>query len=407
LRRIAYLVSELPARNHNYLFGEILGLRDAGITVLIASVSRSTKQAKFEADEAERSYCIKDTPLRHVLRCMFLTAIGTPLGFIAGLGYAISLWNIRGVFYFVEAVLLGSWMQQNKLLHVHSHFAAKVALIACKVFPMMSASFTAHGYGEFYSPGRFKLPALIAGARFVRAISHVGRANLMLAAPQNKWDDIVYAPLGVNPEVFYPSGSQGHCPTIRITCVGRIAPEKGQRILILALAELVKGHSHVHLRFVGDGPDKQAMEDLCVHLGIANYVTFDGWTDSKEMVRVYEETDIFAMASLYEGIPVVLMEAMAMQLPCVAPRVGGIAELIHDEISGLLYNPAAQDELIGALRLLIESPDLRVAIGKAARNRVLQKYDIRTNAEMFAEILFAIQPSAVADHLTRRYVKQL
>jgi colanic acid/amylovoran biosynthesis glycosyltransferase len=401
LRRIAYLVSELPAQNHNYLFGEIVGLRDAGITVLVASVRRSTQHRKCEGREVERSYCITDTPLRHVLDCIFLTAVGNPFGFIAGLWYAVSVWNVRGVFYFAEAALLGRWMQQNKLFHVHSHFAAKVALIACKIFPAMSTSFTAHGYGEFYYPARFKLPALIAGARFVRAISHVGRANLMLAAPQNKWGDIVYAPLGVNPKVFCPSRSRPDCPTIRITCAGRIAPEKGQRILIFALAELVKKHCYVHLRLIGDGPDKRAMEDLCVHLGIAKYVTFDGWTDSHEMIGVYDETDIFAMASLYEGIPIVLMEAMAMQLPCVAPRVGGIAELIDDDISGLLYNPAAQDELVSALRLLIESPDLRVAIGKAARKRVLEKYDIRTNAEIFAKVLFAIEPSAsTVDNLT-------
>jgi glycosyltransferase involved in cell wall biosynthesis len=398
LRRIAYLVSEFPAPNHNYLLEEILGLQRAGATVLVASVSPSSQsgshQSELEREHAKRLYCIKSTPLFLALACFLAVAFRTPVRFAAGFGYAIQNWGMRGILYFVEALLLGRWMQRNQLSHVHSHFAATVALIASRIFPEISASFTAHGYGEFYSPAGFKLSAKIAGARFVRAISHIGRANLMLSAPETKWDDIVYAPLGVNPDVFRPIESRIPNPALRITCVGRISPEKGQRLLIEAVAALVKENRNVRLRLVGDGPDRQAMETLCENLGISAVVSFDGWKGADELIQVYAETDVFAMASLYEGIPIVLMEAMAMQLPCVAPRVGGIAELIDNGVSGILYNPTVEAELTHALRHLAESPESRERIGKAAREQVLHKYDIRKNAKKFAGILFAMDNAA-------------
>ena len=388
---LAYLVAEFPAANHNYLLGEIAGLRAAGLDVHVVSVSPSSQppaqQGVLGREEGKRTYYIKATRPWEALACIIATALRRPRRCCAGLWYAFKIGGWRGAFYFAEAVLLGRWMQRNDLSHVHAHFSASVALITAKIFPQIAASFTAHGYGEVYSQSSFTLSKKIMACAFARSISHIGRANLLLAAPPHLWPRIICSPLGITPASFRRVIPRTDALTLRISCVGRLSPEKGNRILLEAVSVLVHQGLALHLRLVGDGPDLKDLQQTAAILGIADHVSFDGWIGSDEMAAMYAETDVVAMASLYEGIPIVLMEAMSMGIPCIAPRVGGIAELIEDGVSGLVFNPAQTEELAAAIRRLAESTGLRMRMGEHARERVLGNYDITANTVNFAKVL--------------------
>src|SRR5215467_4641844 len=152
---LAYLVAEFPAPNHNYLYGEIAGLRAAGLAVHVVSVRRSSQPlARLSValrEEANRTEYLKATSLLSAIFIVFRYAVIHPIRFSAALRFAIKVGGWRGIFYVAEAALLGHWMRRHALRHVHAHFAATVALLAAKLFPEIGASFTAHGYGEFYS----------------------------------------------------------------------------------------------------------------------------------------------------------------------------------------------------------------------------------------------------------------
>jgi colanic acid/amylovoran biosynthesis glycosyltransferase len=388
---LAYLIAEFPAANHNYLLGEIAGLRVAGFTVRVVSVRPSVQpvaqQGVLLREEGERAYCIKSTSRWAAISCMIAVVLRRPRQFCSGLWYAFEIAGGRGVFYFAEAVLLGHWMEQNELSHVHAHFAASVALITAKIFPQIAASFTAHGYGEFYSQSPFTLSKKVRASTFARSISYIGRANLMLAVHPDLWPRIVCSPLGIAPDSLRPTVPTMRAVTLRISCVGRLSPEKGNLILLDAVSILVHQGLALHLRLIGDGPDLTQLQEKAADLRIADHVSFEGWISSSDIMAIYSETDVVAMASLYEGIPIALMEAMSMGIPCVAPRVGGIAELIEDGVSGFVFNPGQTEELAYNIKLLADSTELRTRMGARARERVLRHFDINLNTANFAKTL--------------------
>jgi glycosyltransferase involved in cell wall biosynthesis len=163
-------------------------------------------------------------------------------------------------------------------------------------------------------------------------------------------------------------------------------PSKGLPLLINAVDRLVRQGRSMHLRLVGDGPDRQDLESTIVTRGLEGHVTLEGNCNQDRVQAFYRETDLFVLASFAEGIPVVLMEAMAMELPCVATWITGIPELIRHGIDGWLVPPADEEQLADAIAKLMDDPELRRKLGRSARIRVQEKYDLERNTERLAEI---------------------
>ena len=209
----------------------------------------------------------------------------------------------------------------------------------------------------------------------------------MLSSHRNEWSKLIYVPLGIDAGDFAP-GPQRAIPTSpNILCVGRLAPEKGQALLLEAIAALKSEGRPVHLRLVGDGPDRMWLENRAAELGVASNVEFAGWVDQARLMALYAETDVFVLSSLAEGIPMVLMEAMALQIPCVAPCITGIPELIEHGVDGMLFAVADVEDLTKKIRDLLDSPELCAQIGRQARARVVRDYDMARNTERFAAVL--------------------
>jgi glycosyltransferase involved in cell wall biosynthesis len=178
----------------------------------------------------------------------------------------------------------------------------------------------------------------------------------------------------------------------RILCVGRLVPEKGQTVLLEALAMLSRrGGLNVALTLAGEGPSRQALEKLAQRLGIASRVAFLGAVGQEEIAALYESAAIFCLPSFAEGVPVVLMEAMAMQVPVVSTHITGIPELIEDGCTGLLVAPGRPDRLADALARILGSPQLGRELADRARAKVLSEFDAQNSAgqlrALFAEQL--------------------
>lgn len=392
--RIAYLVSQYPAVNHTYLLREIRGLRAAGVELQVASISSPDRSelSPEEQDEASRTVYIKAQGVPGALRAHLATLFSRPAGYLRGVLFPLRAggghWRrtLDWYFYFVEAIMVGHWMKRNGLDHLHIHFSSSVGLIARKVFPI-TISVSIHGFGEIQAdPVGFRLEEKIAASLFVRAISKHGRSQMMRLCPQQDWEKIEYAPLGVDPSEFRPRGVRpAGCP-FELLCAGRFSPEKGQYVLIAALERLVRESREVRLHLVGDGPDRPGLEGDVKCRGLEGRVVFHGWMDQTGLRRLYETSDTFVLPSFAEGIPVVLMEAMAMEVPCVSTNIAGIPELIGNGAEGLLVAPSDEGELAAAIARLMDDPDLRRRIGTAGRERVLREYDLTRNTRRLADI---------------------
>ncbi len=199
-------------------------------------------------------------------------------------------------------------------------------------------------------------------------------------------------PLGVDTHHYSPFTLQQKTQKKRpftVLCVGRLVPAKGQRILLDACQRLRKNGKDVQLVFVGTGPDEKYLRALASEQGLDDMVLFTGALNQEEVRQWYGKADLFALASFAEGIPVVLMEAMACGVPCISTRITGIPELIRDGIDGLLVSPAQTEELADAIELLMTDDDLRGQLAIAGRRRVQARYEISDNIERLNRIFRA------------------
>lgn len=393
--RLAYLVAQVPAVHHTYLLREIRALRAQGFDVDVASVSGPDRPLSAltpdEADEARRTFYVKSAGLAAVAFAHASTLLRHPARYLAALALPFRLgrghWRktLYYFFYFAEAVLVGRWMERNGLAHAHVHYAANVGLILARIFPA-TVSFTFHGSGEFYDPEGTFLAEKIRHSLFSCAISYYGRSQLMRISGPEQWDKLEITPLGVDTALFAPPPARPPAPPVQVLCVGRLSAEKGHRVLLSAFARVAARGRDARLRFVGNGPERHALEALARELGLSEAVVFEGALNPTELRRVYSQSHIMVLPSFAEGIPVVLMEAMAMQLPCVATQITGIPELIENGVSGLLVPASSDGELAEAMLCLIDSPELRERVGIAARERVVRDYDLATNTARLADV---------------------
>jgi glycosyltransferase involved in cell wall biosynthesis len=160
-------------------------------------------------------------------------------------------------------------------------------------------------------------------------------------------------------------------------------------LLLEAFAELCGRGLSGRLTLVGDGPKRAEFEALAARLGVADRVTFTGAVGQDQIRPIYRSADIFCLPSMAEGLPVVLMEAMAFEVPVIATRAFGIPELIEDGRSGLLVSPGRVDLVVDAIERLLRDPDLRQRIGQEGRRKVLAEFDVNTSARRLREILEA------------------
>ena len=391
--RIAYLVSRYPATNHTFILREIVALRALGFDIQVIAIRGAERPdaAMTDVERAERDRTFAVLPFgMHFLSAHIATAFRNPTAYWKGFLLALKLggYNLRSVLfhliYFSEAVVAGRAARQAGFRHLHSHFSSTVGLIAARIFGLRF-SITLHGPDEFRDTAGFAMRVKVASSAFISTISQYARSQIMLASDPEDWPKIEICRLGVDPVVFLPGPERPEPAVFRVICVGRLAPVKAQRILIQACARLVSSGWQLQLVLVGSGPDSASLRQFVESSGMGQNVVFEGPRNQDEVIALYRNADVFALASFGEGVPVVLMEAMAMEIPCVATWVNGIPELIRDNEEGLLVAPSDVEGLSRAIERLLKNRDLRLRLGQAGRKRVLQDYDLQNNTAALAE----------------------
>lgn len=395
---IAYLVSEYPATSHTFVLKEVLGLRQLGFKIATASINKDNRALSAitaeEKSARDTTYVVKTHGLRGALAAQIWCLCSQPKGYVRGLGAAFkrSLKNprntLQNLFHFAEALMLGRWMKSNDINHLHVHFAtagASVASLVKYIFEI-SLSMTVHGPDEFANVRNEHFDEKVSMADFVVCISHFARSQTMQHSHPAHWNKLDVSRLGVNPKLFAPVNKDPNPKYFSLLCVGRLTPAKGQHLLLCAIAALKTSGEKIQLQLVGDGPDRESLVRQTETLGIADSVTFHGALNHDQVRGLYASSDAFVLPSFAEGIPVVLMEAMASGLPCISTRIAGIPELIDDGESGFLASPSSLDELTDRVRQLIHDPALRNRLAVNGRKRVCESYDLDRNIVGLADL---------------------
>jgi colanic acid/amylovoran biosynthesis glycosyltransferase len=401
--RTAYLVSQYPKLSHAFIEREIRALREIGVEVRTFSVRpAAAAELLTETDRAESAnttalLASKATVVRAVLRLARTHpgALATGLRMALRTGPATVRSRLWQLFYVGEATLLLDQMREAGLHHVHVHLAnngADIARLAVVMGPKIdgdawSWSFSMHGPTEFYSVESFDLAAKVRAASFVACISDFCRSQLMMLVEPEHWDKLAIVHMSVDLD-RYPmlaEKRQGRGGPLRVLFVGRLTPEKAPHVLVEGVSLLPRGS--VELQVIGAGPEKAALERQVARLGLAGVAQILGPRGQDELLEHYEWADVFCLPSFAEGVPVVLMEAMATGLPVVTTHIAGIPELVDDGVNGLLVAPGRSDLIADALGSLAHDGERRERLGEAGRAKVQQGFTPLPNVQALKTLL--------------------
>lgn len=407
-RRVGYLLSRYPAVSHTFFLKEVLGLRQRGVMVEVASVNPPDRLRSelppIEAEEADRTFYVKQFSLLKGMLRVLSVALQHPLAVLRGLAAALQLggWDFKSraftFFYLAEALLVGDWMRRRSLAHLHVHFGgavASVGMLTAKAWKI-SWSLTLHGPDEFFDESHFFLRQKIESASFVICISDFCRSQVARITPGVDDDRLETVRLGVDCASLRPldtedasarqSAGGSTRSVLKLACTGRMVPAKGHRVLLGALALLQESGVEFSCALIGDGPERLFLQEMAQRLRIANRVQFLGAMAHEPTLSALSQADVFVLASFAEGLPVALMEAMALGIPCISTTIAAIPELIHDRENGLLVPPANTAALYEALSRLAIDRELRLRLGGAARATVEAHYNLARNLNSLNEV---------------------
>jgi len=396
---IAYLTGEYPRATDTFIQREVSALRALGIDVMTCSIRKTGAEHLVGVEQREEAkntfYVLKaaKSPLR-LIASHLRAAVLTPYKYFSTLWLALCTGppGVKGrlyqLFYFAEAVILADYLKQCGVIHLHNHIAmasCSVAMLASNVSGI-PFSFTLHGPDIFFEPQRWRLDAKIKKALFVSCISDYCRDQAKGYSDPDCWGKLHIVHCGVETDryaVQQPPDHDNH----HLTFVGRLAAVKGIPVLFEALVRLLPENPNLRVTLIGDGPERAELEYDAQTLGLQDVTTFAGYQSQSDVAVALRETDLFVLPSFAEGVPVVLMEAMASGVAVVATRIAGIPELVEDGVSGLLVPAGDVDALAAALSTLLNDKARRIQMGQAGREKVLAEFNIKHETARLAQIL--------------------
>ncbi len=398
---VAYLINQYPKVSHSFIRTEIRALEEQGVTVERFAVRGWDAEIVDPLDREERErtrYLLRDgaMPLAGATLGALLRRPGRFLSTLAA-AWRLSRGAERGflyhLIYLAEACLMLRWLTRSgAATHVHAHFGSNAVLVALFVRMLGGPpySFTVHGPEEFDKPLQWKLTEKIARAAFVVAITSFCRSQLFRWADAGDWGKIAIVHCAIDPR-FVAARTTPAPANDTLVCVGRLCEQKGQLLLIEAVAALHARGVRVRLVLAGDGEMRPAVERAIAAAGIGAQVTIAGWVNADQITEMLQDARALVLPSFAEGLPVAIMEAMARERPVLSTYIAGIPELVRDGVDGVLIPAGDVQALSGAIaRLLAATPDEIAAIGASARARVLERHDSHTEAAKLAALFAGV-----------------
>jgi colanic acid/amylovoran biosynthesis glycosyltransferase len=402
--KIAYLVNQYPQASQSFIRREIAALEKLpGVTVERFTVRRWDQTLIDPADIAEqqRARVVLDAGGPGLLLASLAALFTRPAAFFHALRLTLrcARRGDRGLLYHLiylaEACVLRKWFARARIDHVHAHFGTNSTTVALLVRALggPAYSFTCHGPEEFDKPESLKLGLKIAHAAFVVAVSEFGRSQLFRWCPNQHWPKIHVVHCGV--DGAFLTGNAASDTDVRqqsrkLVCVGRLAEQKGQLLLVQAAAQLAAEGEDFEILLIGDGPMRGDIERLIDRHHLHDRVGIGGWMTNDQVRQHLLDSRALVLPSFAEGLPVVCMEALALRRPVISTFVAGIPELIEPGVTGWLVPAGAVCPLADAIRSALRAtPEQLRSMGDTGSKRVAAQHDADLEAVRLAQLFRA------------------
>lgn len=395
--RIAYLCNRYPSVSHSFVRREIVGVEAAGHVVDRYTV-RNPGPIVDAGDQTEqlRTTVILAAGAIGLGGALLRVTLHSPRQFVAALVLTISGagWSPKGVVralaYLGEAAWLVERFRKAPVDHLHAHFGTNPTAVARLVRRLGGPpySFTAHGPDEFDRPEALELRAKIADARLVVAISSFGRSQLMRWSDPRDWRKLTVVRCGVDAG-FLDAAPRPAPSAPRFAAVARLNAQKGLPVLVEAAALLKARGRDFHIAIAGDGELRGMLTRRIAESGLEKHIQLLGAIDGAGIRQLLEDSRIFVLPSFAEGLPVVIMEALALQRPVIASAIAGTPELV-DAGCGWLVPAGSPEAVADAMEMAIDASDETIAaMGCEGRRRVAEQYNAARNARSLIQAIEA------------------
>ena len=398
-KHVAYLVNQYPAVSHTFIRREIFALERQGVTVDRISMTGWNLPLVDPDDisEREKTRYVQKGGVVSLLGAALKTALRQPGPFFKALQAALSMSRNAErplpyhLIYLAQACRVHRWVAETGASHLHAHFGTNPAEVAClvRILGGPTYSFTNHGSNELDGAPRLHFPRKIAGAKFSVAVSHYCRSQLLRVIPYPDWDKLKVIHCGLDADYF--AADPLPLPDApRFLCVGRLSPVKGHLLLIDAFAQVVKDHPEARLTLAGDGDEmRPAIEARIAELGIGDAVEITGWVDADRVKAELGRATALVQPSLIEGLPVVIMEAMARKRPVVSTYIAGIPELVQPGKTGWIIPAGDVPSLAATLKEVIATDvETLTRMGEVGQARACDRHLIDTEAAKLNALFF-------------------
>ncbi len=400
--RIAYFINQYPKVSHSFIRREILALERQGIAVQRIALRGWDAEVVDDEDLRERKqtrYVLQSGIMGLLLPSMRMLAT-RPVRFFQALWLALKMgvradrpWPVH-LIYLAEACRIVPWLEEFGARHVHAHFgtnSAEVVMLA-KALGGPAYSFTVHGPEEFDRPEFLKIGEKVKHAAFVVAISSFGRSQLYRWVEYADWPKIKVVHCGLEP-AFHRAPVVSLPMAPRVVCVGRLCEQKGQLLLVNAVSRLVRKGVNIELVLAGDGEMRKEIEALIQQHNLQSQIRITGWISSEQVKEEILAARGLVLPSFAEGLPVVIMEAMALRRPVLTTYVAGIPELVIPGEGGWLFPAGDVEALAAVLEEFLATPlSMLGRMGQSAHARVLQRHSADVEAEKLAWLFFKAVP---------------
>lgn len=395
MTRIAYLINQYPKVSHSFIRREIMALEAVGVPVLRLAM-RGWDADVVDADdrrERERTIYLLQAGAGPLLKAGLMSLLSRPGRFWTALGLAVRMMRrsdrpaLLHLVYLLEACLLRDHLARAGITHLHAHFGTNATEIAmlCRALGGPRYSFTVHGPEEFDKPEALHLRLKARWASHVLAISSFGRSQLYRWLDLADWPKVGVVRCGLPAQDFAPRDPVRPPQPGRLVCVGRLCEQKGQLLLIAAAAQVRDRGVAFHLVLAGDGEMRPQIEAEIHRVALEGKVEITGWIDAARVAMELEQACVMVLPSFAEGLPVVLMEALARQTPVITTCVAGIPELVRHGQEGWVIPAGDVQALADAMVDCLAAPAARLAeMGRSGHERVRQMHMIETSAQTLA-----------------------
>lgn len=399
--QIGYFIPEFPGQTHIFIWREREILAELGIEADLVSTRPPVKGivSHVWANEAQKNtvYLVPFTIQDFFISLIEVLKAGATawLNCLAAIAKAKDLSLFQRLRLFLLTFVAGklAWLARTKgWSHVHVHSCADAANIAmfASILTGLTYSLTLHGptleqYG-LNQEQKWKHSSF--GLVISEKLFNVVKDRLAGFLPQQ----VAIAPMGVNlSEIkrhspYTPWQADTPC---RIFACGRLNPVKGHKYLIETVERLRQRGFDVKLQIAGEDEQggsgyRQEIEKIIQEKSLCDAVELLGAVSEERIRKSLEDAHVFALASLNEGIPVAVMEAMAMEMPVVVTNVGGNSELVNDGVDAILVQPEKPEEMADAIVRVLQNKELALSLSQASRNKISEKFHHRRSAEALA-----------------------